>query len=1303
MREIRRASQVEYRIAMVSLLILVIAGSVQAATINVPGVYPTIQQGIDAARNGDTVLVADGTYRGIGNKDLDFLGKAITLKSENGPEYTIIDCEGSGRGLLFHSGETSGSVVSGFTIENGSPGGNLVQIAMNTITDEKMVAVNVEKDGSRLENDGDVAIEPGEIIRLDITLKNSSGSTQFPVKGTLKTDDPRVTGLVPVFNGARIIGWNPVNMAEAGISADYGTMFDNSIRLASFQFVGIDEDFAPAGDTIRFILEIRSGSTIVGVDEFHVRVGADIVVDRFDVDRDLKPGNGPEDIDFRLRNMTEATIEDIRVEAEPDSRDVDIDEDTVNIDRIYAGGIDTESFETVIAEGFRGYVTFTVSITVDGRLINTESFAHYFGMRTEYTMCWVVDDDNNNNIAEPGEAVEFQITRWNPTDLEAENVRTILGTTDVAIVGVSQGFGDYDDILPGEATESDDDYDFIVANEDNSAFVNDANFETQGRVVEFTLDVEEDTDPVGMETFTTRIGGMVRYLPPEGFGDLMNSINDHVSLGPNNNGNGRPEPGEIIEILVNLININENNIDDVNAELDSDDDVHFIIDEAEYGRIRDDSEESGTFLFEIDDDFEGNQITFELEIDGTVSGLNRDLGTDVFQIPVWNDPAEAGVSFQPVVAAVGIDLLNASAIDSYGGGIRCTNSSSPTIDSNIIIGNSVGVSGGGISCEDNSNPMIINNVIVKNMAVSGGGISCANDSAPTLINNTISENSAETGGGGVDCRDSSLPKGLNNVLWADSPIEIFVGSESGMDITYSDIQGGWPGVGNISTNPAFGSAASNNYELTANSPCIGKGITGQNVPNIDIGGNDRPVPPGSNPDMGAYESSLPVLSPTITNVTPSSIPRGTAGQNLTINGTNLLSGATVSFTGDGITLNSLSFVGSTELTVNISVASDASVGFRSVTVTNPDGQTYTGVNMLTIGNVVNGVGDVTVGIEAKRVVSNGESFSASITLESVEDLMGFQLDVTFDPAMFEAIQVNTSAFSSDNSAAFCLGGHIDNDTGTVKGILCAMIDGSSVDGSGALAIMEFRAIGVGNGQISLQNVKLSDPNANEIPVVVTDITIAVTGNPPWDVNKDGIVDPSDLVAVAERFGEIITLPVSPNPDVNGDGIVDIFDIILVIQHFGETYPPAAPSRDIWSVDPQHIPALTRIYNIMEENRSSEPAIRDAKEFLHRLISSARVTSTEAFQNYPNPFNPETWIPFQLTAGSEVEVRIYSLAGQLVRVLDLGYQQPGYYTSRTDSAYWDGLDEGGESVSSGVYFYTIQAGEFTATKKMVVAR
>ena len=94
--------------------------SVNGSTLHVPGAYATIQAGIDAASNGDTVLVANGTYKGTGNKNLDFRGKAITVKSENGASSCIIDSEGVGQGFYFHSGEEAGSVLSGFTITNGN-------------------------------------------------------------------------------------------------------------------------------------------------------------------------------------------------------------------------------------------------------------------------------------------------------------------------------------------------------------------------------------------------------------------------------------------------------------------------------------------------------------------------------------------------------------------------------------------------------------------------------------------------------------------------------------------------------------------------------------------------------------------------------------------------------------------------------------------------------------------------------------------------------------------------------------------------------------------------------------------------------------------------------------------------------------------------------------------------------------------------------------------------------------------------------------------------------------------------------
>ena len=103
------------------------------------------------------------------------------------------------------------------------------------------------------------------------------------------------------------------------------------------------------------------------------------------------------------------------------------------------------------------------------------------------------------------------------------------------------------------------------------------------------------------------------------------------------------------------------------------------------------------------------------------------------------------------------------------------------------------------------------------------------------------------------------------------------------------------------------------------------------------------------------------------------------------------------------------------------------------------------------------------------------------------------------------------------------------------------------------------------------------------------------------------------------------------------------------------------------------------------------------------LTRATPSESQLEQNYPNPFNPETWIPYRLKEGADVTVSIYSTTGRLVRRLDLGYRNAGSYTSMEKAVHWDGRNESGEQVSSGLYFYTIQAGAFTATKKMIIAK
>ena len=107
--------------------------------------------------------------------------------------------------------------------------------------------------------------------------------------------------------------------------------------------------------------------------------------------------------------------------------------------------------------------------------------------------------------------------------------------------------------------------------------------------------------------------------------------------------------------------------------------------------------------------------------------------------------------------------------------------------------------------------------------------------------------------------------------------------------------------------------------------------------------------------------------------------------------------------------------------------------------------------------------------------------------------------------------------------------------------------------------------------------------------------------------------------------------------------------------------------------------------------------------LPALIAYEIPAETALLHNYPNPFNPETWLPYQLAHAADVTLTIYDTQGMLVRQLDLGHQQAGYYTNRTRAAYWDGRNRLGEAVGSGVYFYHLQAGDYSAIDKMVILK
>ena len=114
-------------------------------------------------------------------------------------------------------------------------------------------------------------------------------------------------------------------------------------------------------------------------------------------------------------------------------------------------------------------------------------------------------------------------------------------------------------------------------------------------------------------------------------------------------------------------------------------------------------------------------------------------------------------------------------------------------------------------------------------------------------------------------------------------------------------------------------------------------------------------------------------------------------------------------------------------------------------------------------------------------------------------------------------------------------------------------------------------------------------------------------------------------------------------------------------------------------------------------------LRKAYLSLSLTVGDVHPTETILGQNFPNPFNPETWIPYQLEKSADVVLQIYDTSGDIVRTLDLGFKPQGFYMTRSTAAYWDGRNNMGEQVASGVYFYSLQTPDFSATRKMLILK
>ena len=321
--------------------------------------------------------------------------------------------------------------------------------------------------------------------------------------------------------------------------------------------------------------------------------------------------------------------------------------------------------------------------------------------------------------------------------------------------------------------------------------------------------------------------------------------------------------------------------------------------------------------------------------------------------------------------------------------------------------------------------------------------------------------------------------------------------------------------------------------------------------------------------------------------------------------------------------------------------------------------------------------------------STGARLSVDLAIVGGENIAGYQVSVTFDPTTLRYVEGVRGAYLPTD--AFF--GQPKVEEGSVT--LASTSGRRERDGGGILATLTFEVVAVKPSMLTLSHVTLSNGSGDvSYPGVEHGKVLGIAA----DVNGDGTVTIADLVAVVNQLGQ----KGKSSADVDSSGVVTIADLVLVAGALDDA--AAAPS--VCSQDQVKILAKTNVQAWLREARRlnlTDAASQRGILFLENLLAALMPKETLLLPNYPNPFNPETWIPYQLTKPTDVTLTIYAMDGAVVRTLALGHQAAGKYHNKARAAYWDGRNAIGELVASGVYFYTLSAGDFTATRKMFIRK
>jgi len=690
-------------------------------TIHVPEDYSTIQAGINAASNGDMIMVAAGTYTGEGNKNLDFKGKAIIVSSINGPNVTIIDCENDGRGFYFSNRETSDSVVYGFTITNGSSplGGGIYCYNASSPTITNNIIAGNSADG----------FGGGIYCRFYSSpmIKNCTiiGNSAHHAGGGLfcqQVSSPTVVNTIFWDNSPEeIIRWDGSSPAITYSDIQGGWEGEGNINTDPL-FVNPDN-----GD-------------------YHLQADSPCI----------EAGNpsSPQDPD--------GTRVDIGALYYYHSRTIYVDNDNTG----FEDGSQEHPFNT-IQEGIDATLSGDTVLVADGT---------YTG-------------EGNRYLDFKGKAITVtSVNGEKSTIIDCENV----------------GYA----------------FDFH-SGEDKSSVVSGFTITNANHAQVASISCMNSSPAIISNMIIGNNGGYGAGISCNHSSPIIkeNTIISNATPGGWGEGGGISCYNSSPTIIGNTIKGNESGFGGgVYCQISS-------------PTIKDNVIEGNTANYDGGGIYLADNSSTVI-IGNIIKGNAANTGGGVF-------------AKNSSVIIKGNTISENTVISSSGGGIYCYNSILEIVE-NVITKNTVTRYGGGIYCA-NSSPSIKNNVIAQNTSTDydGGGIYC-HQSSPTIINCTITQNLSLSPGCGISCFSNSNPTIANVILWDNNDTAgIYHDASSVITFTYSDIQFGGEGIGNINADPMFVDAENGDYHLKIGSPCADAGN-----PTSDYSNESKPN--GDRVNIGAY-------------------------------------------------------------------------------------------------------------------------------------------------------------------------------------------------------------------------------------------------------------------------------------------------------------------------------------------------------------------------------------------------------------------------------------------------------------------